>query len=109
MRPRARSRPRLHYQIYTNDNARTAADYRSLIIANRDNAATVRLGDVGNVTDMQDGATQNIRNFGIYNGKPAIQVQVFQQPGANIIERGRCGQGEIPQLKSEIDPKIDLA
>ncbi len=36
---------RLHYQIYTNDNARDAAPYRNLIIANR-NGATVRLGDV---------------------------------------------------------------
>ena len=35
----------LHYQIYTNDNARDAAPYRNLIIANR-NGATVRLGDV---------------------------------------------------------------
>jgi multidrug efflux pump len=98
----------LHYQIYTNDNARTAADYRSLIIANRDNA-TVRLGDVSTVTDMQDGATQNIRNFGIYNGKPAIQVQVFQQPGANIIQVVDSVKAEIPFLKANIDPKIDLA
>jgi multidrug efflux pump len=98
----------LHYQIYTNDNARTAADYRSLIIANRDNAA-VRLSDVATVTDMQDGATQNIRNFGIFNGKPAIQVQVFQQPGANIIDVVDAVKATLPQLKSEIDPKIDLA
>ena len=39
----------LHYQIYTNDNARDAAPYRNLIIANR-NGATVRLGDVAEVT-----------------------------------------------------------
>jgi multidrug efflux pump len=97
----------LHYQIYTNDNARTAADYRSLIIANRDNS-TVRLGDVATVTDMQDGATQNIRNFGIYNGKPAIQVQVFQQPGANIIQVVDSVKAEIPYLKANIDHKIDL-
>jgi multidrug efflux pump len=74
----------LHYQIYTNDNARTAADYRSLIIANR-NGATVRLGDVAVITDINDGATENIRNYGLYNGKPAVQVQIIQQPGANII------------------------
>ena len=49
----------LHYQIYTNDNARDAASYRNLIIANR-NGATVRLSDVAQVLDMQDGATENI-------------------------------------------------
>jgi multidrug efflux pump len=97
----------LHYQIYTNDNARDAGPYRSLIIANR-NGATVRLGDVATVLDMQDGATENIRTYGLYNGKPAVFVTVTQQPGANIIETVDAVKAELPILKSEIDPKIDL-
>jgi multidrug efflux pump len=97
----------LHYQIYTNDNARDAGPYRNLIIANR-NGATVRLGDVATVLDMQDGATENIRTYGLYNGKPAVFVQVFQQPGANIIEMIDAVKAELPLLKSSIDPKIDL-
>jgi len=61
-------------QIYTNDNARDAGPYRNLIIANR-NGTTVRLSDVATVLDMQDGATENIRTYGLYNGKPAVFVQ----------------------------------
>jgi len=98
---------RLHYQIYTNDNARDAAPYRNLIIANR-NGATVRLGDVATVLDMQDGATENMRTYGLYNGKPAVFVTVFQQPGANVIEMIDAVKAALPQLKSSIDPKIDL-
>ena len=98
----------LHYQIYTNDNLRDAALYRSLIIANR-NGSTVRLGDVADVSDMQQGATENLRNFGIYNGKNAVSVQVLQQPGANIIEVVDAVKAELPELRREIDPKIDLA
>jgi multidrug efflux pump len=97
-----------HYQIYTNDNARSAADYRSLIIANRNNAA-VRLGDVATITDISDGATENIRNYGLYNGKPAVQVQISQQPGANIISVVDAVKAELPKLRNAIDPKIDLA
>jgi multidrug efflux pump len=97
----------LHYQIYTNDNARDAGPYRSLIIANR-NGSTVRLGDVAQVLDMQDGATENIRTYGLYNGKPAVFVTVFQQPGANVIEMIDAVKAELPLLKSSIDPKIDL-
>ncbi len=103
----------LHYQIYTNDNARDADQYRNLIIANR-NGAVVRLSDVAAVTDMQDGATENIRTFGLYGGrsdtygKPAISVQISQQPGANIIEVIDAIKAELPRLKAEIDPKIDL-
>src|SRR5271155_2303508 len=97
----------LHYQIYTNDNARDAGPYRSLIIANR-NGATVRLGDVATVLDMQDGATENIRTYGLYNGLPAVFVTVYLQPGANIIEMIDAVKAELPVLKTEIDPKIDL-
>jgi multidrug efflux pump len=97
----------LHYQIYTNDNARDAGPYRNLIIANR-NGATVRLSDVATVLDMQDGATENIRTYGLYNGKPAVFVQVYQQPGANVIEMIDAVKAELPQLKSSIDPTIDL-
>ncbi len=98
---------RLHYQIYTNDNARDAATYRNLIIANRNNAP-VRLSDVASVTDMEDGATENIRTYGLYNGKPAVSVQILQQPGANVVEVVDAVRAELPLLKAAIDPKIDL-
>jgi multidrug efflux pump len=97
----------LHYQIYTNDNARDADPYRNLIIANR-NGAVVRLGDVAQVLDMQDGATENIRTYGLYNGKPAVFMTIFQQPGANVIEMIDAVKAALPELKNSIDPKIDL-
>jgi multidrug efflux pump len=74
----------LHYQIYTNDNARDAAPYRNLIIANR-NGSTVRLGDVAQVLDMQDGATENIRTYGLYNGRQACGIR----PGLSAARRQR--------------------
>ena len=97
----------LHYQIYTNDNARDAEPYRNLIIANRD-GTTVRLSDIATVLDMQDGATENIRTYGLYNGKPAVFITIQQQPGANVIEMIDAVKAELPLLKSSIDPKIDL-
>jgi multidrug efflux pump len=97
----------LHYQIYTNDNARDAGPYRELIIANR-NGSTVRLSDVATVLDMQDGATENIRTYGLYNGKPAVFITIQQQPGANVIEMIDAVKAELPLLKQSIDPKIDL-
>ncbi len=97
----------MNYEIYTNDNARDADLYRDLIIATRNNGI-VRLRDVAQVLDMQDGATQNRRTYGIYNGKAAITVQVFQQPGANIIAVVDAVRKELPELKADIDPKIDM-
>ncbi|HTV77458.1 MAG TPA: efflux RND transporter permease subunit [Steroidobacteraceae bacterium] len=97
----------LHYQIYTNDNAREASQYRDLIIATRNNGV-VRLRDVATVLDKEDGATQNRLTYGIYNGKAAITVQVFQQPGANIIAVVDAVRKELPELKADIDQKIDM-
>jgi multidrug efflux pump len=97
----------LHYQIYTNDNARDAGPYRNLIIANR-NGSPVRMSDVATVLDMQDGATENVRTYGLYNGRPAVFVTVFLQPGANIVETIDAVKAELPVLKNSIDPKIDL-
>ncbi|HTY49523.1 MAG TPA: efflux RND transporter permease subunit [Steroidobacteraceae bacterium] len=96
----------LHYQLYTNDNARTAADYRNLIVAAR-NGAYVRLSDVAQVSDMEDGATENRRIYGLYNGRPAITVQVQQQPGANIVQVVDEIKAELPKLQADM-PKIDL-
>ncbi|HEY1900529.1 MAG TPA: efflux RND transporter permease subunit, partial [Steroidobacteraceae bacterium] len=96
-----------HYQIYTNDNARTADQYRDLIIASR-NGGFIRLKDVAQVLDKEDGATENRRTYGIYNGKAAVTVQVYQQPGANIIAVVDAVKKELPELKADIDQKIDM-
>ena len=68
------------YQIYANDQANKAADYQSLIVAYR-NGAAVHLSDVGEVTD----GVENLRNAGLANGKPAVLIILYRQPGANII------------------------
>jgi multidrug efflux pump len=74
-----------HYQIYDNDQASTAADYRPLIVAYRDGAA-IRLSDVGEVTD----SVEDLRNAGLANGKPSVLIIIFRQPGANIVESRSC-------------------
>ncbi len=71
-----------------------ASDYRTLIIAYRNNAA-VRLQDVAEVYD----GVENIRNMGIANGKPAVLVTITQQPGANVIEVVDSINAMIPQLQ----------
>jgi multidrug efflux pump len=97
----------LHFQIYTNDQANLAAQYKPLLIAYRD-GSPVRLQDIATVTDKEDGAVENIRNYGLYNGKPAVSVVVTQQPGANIIETVDRVKALIPELKRSIPETIDL-
>jgi multidrug efflux pump len=91
------------YQIYSNDQARKAEDYSSLIIAYR-NRAPIRLTDVGYVID----SVENMRTLGLSNGKPAVMMIVYRQPGANIIQMVDRVKGLMPQLKLSVSPAIDI-
>jgi multidrug efflux pump len=92
-----------HYQIYDNDQANTAAEYRPLIVAYRDGAA-VRLTDVADVVD----SVEDLRNAGLANGKPSVLVILYRSPGANIIEAVDRVMALLPELRASISPAIDI-
>ena len=91
------------YQIYANDQANKSDDYKSLIVAYR-NGAPVRLSDVGEVTD----SVEDLRNAGLANGKPAVLIILYRQPGANIISTVDLVKGLLPQLRASVSPAIDI-
>jgi multidrug efflux pump len=92
-----------HWQIYANDQAKKASEYLPLIVAYR-NGAAVRLSDVGEVVD----SVQDLRNAGSANGKPAVLVILYKQPGANIIETVDRVNALLPLLHASIPRAIDL-
>ncbi|MBN9090289.1 MAG: efflux RND transporter permease subunit [Reyranella sp.] len=91
------------WQIYTNDQSRTAAEYRPLIIAWR-NGAPVRLSDVAEVID----STEDIRNEGQANGKRSVLCIVYLQPNANIIETVDEVKALLPDLQAALPNDVDL-
>jgi len=91
------------WQIYANDQSLQASDYAPLIVAYR-NGAPVRLSDIAEVVD----SVQDLRNAGISNGKPAVLVIMYRQPGANIIETADRVRAVLPQLRASIPQAIDL-
>jgi multidrug efflux pump len=93
----------LHFQIYTNDQASHAAEYRSLVIAYR-NGAAIRLSDVGEVND----SVEDLRNAGLANGKPAVLVMLYRQPGANVIDAVDAVRAELPHLKASLPADITI-
>ncbi|CAN7562992.1 efflux RND transporter permease subunit [Acidovorax sp. LjRoot74] len=92
-----------YWQVATNDQARVAADYAPLVLRWKDGQA-VRLQDVAEVVD----SVQDVRNFGVANGKPAILLQVYKQPGANILEAVERVRSLLPALKASIPAAIDI-
>ncbi len=91
------------WQIYADDQAKEARQYMPLIVAYR-NGAAVRLSDVATVID----SVQDVRNAGISNGKQAVLVLMYRQPGANIIETVDRVNEALPQLRASISQAIEL-
>jgi multidrug efflux pump len=89
--------------ILANDQISLAADYKPIVIG-YNNGAAVRLSDVANVTD----SVQNIRTGGFLNGKRAVTLVIFRQPGANIIATVDRITAELPSIKASIPTGMDV-
>jgi multidrug efflux pump len=91
------------WQVQANDQATKAEEYKPIVVAWR-NGAPVRLGDLGEVID----SVQDIRNYGMANGKPAVLMIINRQPDANIIEVVDAITALIPNLQDSIPAGVDL-
>ena len=92
------------WEIQTNDQLHVAEQYRPLIVAYRA-GAPVRLPDVANVQD----SVEDLRVAGLVNGRPAVMVIVFRQPGANIIETVDRVRSLLPQLEAAMPGGVKLS
>ena len=93
-----------HFQLYTNDQATRAADFRPLVVAYRA-GAPVFLTELGEVVD----SVEDLRNAALANGQPAVLVIVYRQPGANIIEAVDSVRDALPELKAALPADIDVS
>ncbi|MBG0808249.1 efflux RND transporter permease subunit [Methylosinus sp. H3A] len=92
-------------QIYANDQIFKAADYRDIIVATR-NGGPVRLADIADVAD----SVEDLRTMGLCNGAPAVQVILYRQPGANMVETVDRVRALLPALSHALpgDLQIDV-
>jgi multidrug efflux pump len=88
--------------ILANDQISHAADYKPLVVG-FNNGAAVHLSDVAEVTD----SVQNVRAAGYLNGKRAVMIIIFRQPGANIIDTVDRIRAQLPFIEATIPLGID--
>ena len=91
------------WQVYANDQATKADDYKDLVIAYRNHAA-IRLQDVAQIVD----SVEDLRNAGLAGGVPSIGLIISRQPGANIIDVVERVKAELPQLTAALPGDVDL-
>ena len=90
--------------LSTTDQLLKAEDYQPLIVRYA-NGSAVQLSDIAWVRD----SVENVRAAGMVDGKSAVLIIVFRQPGANIIDTVDRVYAALPQLRASISPAINLS
>jgi hydrophobe/amphiphile efflux-1 (HAE1) family protein len=92
------------YAIYNNDQLTKAAEYNNVILAYR-NGAPVRVRDIGQAID----GPENQQLAAWQNGQRGIVLQVFKQPGANVIDTVERIKATLPRLEAAIPPSVHVS
>ncbi|KAB8123892.1 nodulation protein [Komagataeibacter medellinensis] len=91
------------YTLATNDQARTAAQYRDLVIGYR-SGRPVRLSDVASVHN----GVENERLAGFLNGHTAVMAIIRPRAGANVIHVIDEIKGRLPALRAALPGGVVL-
>ena len=92
-----------NYTIYTNDQLLKAKPWNDIIVAYV-NGAPVRIRDIGIAID----GPENNQMVAWQNGHPGILLQIFKQPGANVIETVNRVKELLPHAMTAIPASIHV-
>ena len=95
--------PRQDYQIDSNDQLISSADYRNVVVAYR-NGAPVMLTDVAEIID----GVENNKLAAWMNQTPAVILNIQRQPGANTISVVKSIKKLLPQLEANLPASIQV-
>ncbi|HEY0281103.1 MAG TPA: efflux RND transporter permease subunit, partial [Rhizomicrobium sp.] len=95
--------PSRSYTINSNDQIKTADEYKNIIIAYR-NGAPVRLSDVASVEQ----SAENVNLSSWMNTTPAILLNVQRQPGANVISVADSVKDLLPDIRASLPGSISV-
>jgi multidrug efflux pump len=87
--------------IYASDQLFQADQYKDLVVVYR-KGAPIRLSDLGRVID----GNEDVRNLGIVNGNPMVQIQINRQPNANIVDTVERIKALMPQFEAQLPPTV---
>ena len=95
--------PTRTFPIYTNDQIGSSAEWNDAVVAYR-NGGPVRIRDIGQAVD---GAEDN-KMAHWTNGERGIALDVFRQPGANVIAVVDAIKQQLPALQASLPRSIKL-
>ena len=91
-----------------NDQLRTAADYRNVVLAYK-NGAPIRLTDVGTIVDAAENSKLAAWASVAGHTVPAVILNIQRQPGSNVIETVDRILALLPRLSASLPGSIHVA
>ncbi|MFK0167080.1 efflux RND transporter permease subunit [Rhizobium sp. NPDC090279] len=95
--------PTRTFPIYTNDQIASSSEWNDTVIAYR-NGGPVRIRDIGQAVD----GAEDAKMAHWTNGKRGIALDVFRQPGANVIAVVDAVKSQLPALQASLPRSIKL-
>ncbi|MDE1145837.1 MAG: efflux RND transporter permease subunit [Azospirillaceae bacterium] len=95
--------PAHNFVIYTNDQLLKAEPWNDVIVAYK-NGAPVRIRDIGVAVD----GPENNQLIAWQNKGEGILLQVFKQPGANIMDIVNNVENALPGVMSAVPPSVRM-
>jgi HAE1 family hydrophobic/amphiphilic exporter-1 len=94
--------------LAANDQLFKAKDYESLIVAYK-NGAPVQIKDVARVIDGAENAYVKAWSGNQDGTSQGVNIVIFRQPGANIVETVDRIQRELPRLQEMLPASVDVS
>ncbi|MBK9116539.1 MAG: multidrug efflux RND transporter permease subunit [Betaproteobacteria bacterium] len=95
----------LVYTITTQGRLSDAKQFGEIIVRANPDGSTVRLSDVARV----ELGSKDYDFIGRYNGKQAVLVGIFLQPGANALEVAKTVRSRVTELSQRFPPGLAFA
>jgi HAE1 family hydrophobic/amphiphilic exporter-1 len=92
-----------NFVIYDNDQLLKAAPWNDVIVAYK-NGAPVRIRDIGVAVD----GPENNQLTAWQNGNYGILLQIYKQPGANIIDIVSRVEATLPHVLTAVPPSLKI-
>ena len=95
---------RREFGVKTKAEAKSAEEFRKLVVAFRENSLPTRLEDVARIED----GTEDERTYAALNGRTGVSLEIRRQSGRNTVAVARLIRAEVEKLKKQAPPGMQI-
>jgi len=95
---------RREFGVKTKAEAKSADEFRKLVVAFRENSLPTRLEDVARIED----GTEDERTYAMLNGRTGVSLEIRRQSGRNTVAVARLIRAEVEKLKKQAPPGMQI-